>query len=61
MSEMLYLCDKLLCRNCTYPTCKYTTDITHAKNFSYDGIAEVWFEDPSKQTSETVDEEETNV
>lgn len=29
-----YLCDRKKCRNCSYPECKYTEDITHAKNFT---------------------------
>ena len=29
-----YLCDKKECSNCTYPTCRHTSDITHAKNFT---------------------------
>ena len=30
---ILYLCDRRACLNCSYPTCEYTTDIAHAKNF----------------------------
>ena len=35
----LYICDKKKCENCSYPTCKFTTDIEHqlkTENY-YDG------------------------
>lgn len=48
MAEILYLCDEKRCENCTSPDlCRYTTDITHAKNFAYDGVADVWYEVPN--------------
>ena len=48
MAEVLYLCDEKRCENCTAPgLCRYTTDISHAKNFAYDGVAEVWYEVPN--------------
>lgn len=28
-----YLCDRHACEDCSYPMCRHTTDITHAKNF----------------------------
>lgn len=28
-----YLCDRKKCKDCRYPDCKHTIDITHAKNF----------------------------
>lgn len=32
--DIHYLCDRKACGgHCSYPTCKHTTDITHAKNF----------------------------
>ena len=33
--QIWYLCDRKACPNCSYPTCEYTTDIRHAKNFEY--------------------------
>ena len=33
MADILYLCDKRACEKCSYPICKHTTDITHAKHF----------------------------
>lgn len=30
---VLYLCDREKCEDCSYPVCKHTTDIKHAKNF----------------------------
>lgn len=35
--KVLYLCDRRQCQNCSYPECKYTTDIIHAVNFVSDG------------------------
>lgn len=32
---ILYLCDQKACQNCSYPMCRHTTDIEHAKNFKY--------------------------
>lgn len=34
MSKVLYICDRRACKSCSYPTCKHTTDITHAEHFS---------------------------
>lgn len=31
--RVAYLCDQKACENCTYPKCRYTTDIEHAVNF----------------------------
>ena len=28
-----YACDQKVCDYCTYPLCRHTTDIQHAKNF----------------------------
>lgn len=27
-----YLCDQQKCKNCSYPECKHTSDLDHAKN-----------------------------
>ena len=31
--DILYLCDRKACDNCSYPKCKHTSDFRHAKNF----------------------------
>lgn len=31
--KVAYLCDRLACKECHYPECKHTFDISHAKNF----------------------------
>ena len=31
--RIAYLCDRIACPVCSYPMCRHTTDITHAKNF----------------------------
>lgn len=33
VSNIVYLCDRKQCENCSYPLCKRTFDISHAKNF----------------------------
>lgn len=32
-NKILYLCNRKKCENCSYPTCKHTTDIDYAVNF----------------------------
>jgi predicted house-cleaning noncanonical NTP pyrophosphatase (MazG superfamily) len=32
-TEILYICDRKKCKDCCYPICKHTTDISHAVNF----------------------------
>jgi hypothetical protein len=48
--DTLYLCDRRACDVCqsandTNP-CKYTKDISHAKNFEKDGEGNYWEKDP---------------
>lgn len=31
--KILYLCDRKACPRCSYPMCKHTTDVYHARNF----------------------------
>lgn len=31
--KVAYVCDHNECENCSYPECRHTTDILHAKNF----------------------------
>ena len=30
---VLYECDRAACKDCSYPTCHMTIDVTHAENF----------------------------
>ena len=32
-NKVAYVCDRKQCENCSYPDCKHTTNIKHAKNF----------------------------
>ena len=32
-NKIAYLCDRKQCKGCSYPNCKHTLDIKHAKNF----------------------------
>lgn len=34
--DILYLCDKKQCHDCSYPLCKHTLDISHAVSFKND-------------------------
>lgn len=50
--EIAFLCDQRACEErCSYPDCKHTTDIRHAKNFRLfgpsvkDNNKTVYFED----------------
>ena len=31
-TKVSYLCDREKCENCSYPECKHTFDVFHAKN-----------------------------
>lgn len=56
-AKILYLCDGNKCKN-GYIECKHTTDITHAKNFEYDGFGGYW--EKSSDQSESVRERPKN-
>lgn len=32
-TKVMYVCDGKACDNCSYPSCNYTSNIEHAKNF----------------------------
>lgn len=34
MPNVIYICDRKACKNCSFPVCAHTTDIDHAINFS---------------------------
>lgn len=33
----IYMCDRKMCEDCSYPNCAHTSDIKHAKNFVDNG------------------------
>lgn len=33
-TDVLYLCDRRACDNCSWPECQHTLDIAHAVNFT---------------------------
>ena len=33
MPKIAYECDRLACKNCSYPECRHTTNVVHAVNF----------------------------
>lgn len=32
--KLLFLCDRKACAKCSYPQCKHTPDLKHARNFA---------------------------
>ena len=32
--KLLFLCDRKACAKCSYPQCKHTPDLEHARNFA---------------------------
>lgn len=49
----LYLCDRKACGiTCSYPTCKHTTDIRHAKNFKTIGV-DFWEKEGCRRDRDT--------
>ena len=32
--NILFLCDRKACEKCSYPTCRHTPDLEHARNFA---------------------------
>lgn len=33
LAPIAFLCDRKACEKCSYPTCKHTANMNHAKNF----------------------------
>lgn len=33
-TRICYLCNRQMCKNCTYPTCRHTTDIGYSLNYT---------------------------
>lgn len=54
--NILFLCDRKACEKCSYPTCKHTPELEHARNFAPAGFTKrtdgVWVE----QEGETMKE-----
>lgn len=46
--NILFLCDRKACEKCSYPTCRHTPEIEHARNFAPAGFTKrtdgVWVE-----------------
>ena len=46
--NILFLCDRKACEKCSYPTCRHTTELEHARNFAPAGFTKrtdgVWVE-----------------
>ena len=42
--NVLYVCDRLKCENCSWPLCGHTRDITHAVNFEKDDVGDLYIE-----------------
>lgn len=46
--NILFLCDRKTCEKCSYPTCRHTPELEHARNFAPAGFTKrtdgVWVE-----------------
>ena len=46
--NILFLCDRKACEKCSYPTCRHTPELKHARNFAPAGFTKrtdgVWVE-----------------
>ena len=46
--NILFLCDRKACEKCSYPTCRHTPELEHARNFAPAGFTKrtdgVWVE-----------------
>lgn len=42
--KVAYICDRRACGHCSFPECKYTTDIEHAINFDSDSCGGLFME-----------------
>lgn len=42
--HVFYICDRQKCPRCSYPECKHTADVKHAKNFQYGFQSEAFWE-----------------
>lgn len=40
--QVVFLCDHRACKVCSYPNCRHTFDILHAKNFVVSGNGIYW-------------------
>jgi hypothetical protein len=52
-TEVVYLCDRKKCKDCSYPICTHTSDIEHAKNFECTriGALTIYSEKGSKENA----------
>ena len=55
--NILFLCDRKACEKCSYPTCRHTPELEHARNFAPAGFTKrtdgVWVE----QEDVTIDQD----
>ena len=58
--KIMYVCDGKKCKRCSYDICKHTADITHAKNFKYDGYVGYWEETEQPKSKFTLAWEREN-
>lgn len=54
--KVIYLCDRKQCKQCSYPNCKHTTDIKHAKNFNIEYLTENYFEKENEDLTNEIKE-----
>lgn len=59
--NILFLCDRKACEKCSYPTCRHTPDLEHARNFAPAGFAKrtdgVWVEQEGATMKVKIDQD----
>lgn len=59
--NILFLCDRKACEKCSYPTCRHTTELEHARNFAPVGFTKrtdgVWEEQEGATMEAKIDQD----
>ena len=59
--NILFLCDRKACKKCSYPTCRHTPELEHARNFAPAGFTKrtdgVWVEQEGVTMEGKIDQE----
>ena len=59
--NILFLCDRKACEKCSYPTCRHTPELEHARNFAPAGFTKrtdgVWVEQEGATMEVKIDQD----
>lgn len=59
--NILFLCDRKACEKCSYPTCRHTPELEHARNFAPAGFTKrtdgVWVEQEGVTIERKIDQD----